>query len=56
MNEKQALNMIKTALDLGVSKGNFQNLNETMAVIQAFDVIAKHFEEKKDGSEVHAAN
>lgn len=56
MNEKQAINVIKSALDLGVSKGNFQNLNETMAVIQAFDVIAKHFEDKKDGSENNGAN
>lgn len=56
MNEKQAINVIKAALDLGVAKGNFQNLNETLAVTQAFDFIAKYFEEKKDGSEIHAAN
>lgn len=56
MNEKQSLNIIKSALDLGVSKGNFQNLNETMALIQAFECIAKHFEEKKDGSENNGAN
>ena len=56
MNEKQAISVIKSALDLGVSKGIFQNLNETFAVTQAFDVIAKHFEEKKDDSEIHAAN
>lgn len=56
MNEKQAINVIKSALDLGVAKGIFQNLNETFAVTQAFDVIAKHFEEKKDGSEINATN
>lgn len=56
MNEKQAIQIIKEALDLGVSKGNFKNLNETFAVTQAFDIIAKHFEEKKDGSEINATN
>lgn len=56
MNEKQAINVVKAALDLGVAKGIFQNLNETFAVTQAFDILAKHFEEKKDGSEIHAAN
>lgn len=56
MNEKQAINVIKSALDLGVSKGIFQNLNETFAVTQSFDIIAKHFEDKKDGDENNAAN
>ena len=55
MNEKQAINVIKSALDLGVANGIFQNLNETFAVTQAFDVIAKNFEEKKDG-EINATN
>jgi hypothetical protein len=55
MNEKQALEVIKSAVDLGVAKGNFQNLNETMTLIQAFNVIAKHFEEKKDDQN-NAAN
>ena len=55
MNEKQALDVLKAALDLGVAKGNFQNLNETMTVTQAFNVISKHFEEKKDDQN-NAAN
>lgn len=56
MNEKQALDIIKSALNLGVQKGNFSNLEETLAVTEAFNVIAKHFEPKKDGSENNAAN
>lgn len=56
MNEKQAIDIIKAALDLGVQKGNFQNLNETLTITEAFNVIAKHFEPKKDGSENNAAN
>lgn len=53
MNEKQALEIVKAALDLGTQKGNFQNLNEAYTIIQAFDVIAKHF--KKDETD-NAAN
>jgi hypothetical protein len=48
MNEKQALEIVKAALDLGVQKGNFANLNETYTIIQAFDVIAKHFNKKDE--------
>lgn len=52
MNEKRALEVIKAALDLGVAKGNYANLNETLAVIESWNVIAKHFSEeiKKDES------
>lgn len=50
MNEKQALEIVKAALDLGVQKGNFANLNEAYAVVQAFDVLAKHFNKKNDES------
>lgn len=49
MNEKKALEVLKAALDLGVAKGNYQNLNETLAVIESWNVIAKKFEiEKQD--------
>ena len=55
MNEKQALEVIKAALDLGVQKGNFVNLNETFVIIQAFELLSKHFQEKKDEN-VNASN
>jgi hypothetical protein len=51
MKEKQALEMVKSALDLGVSKGNFKNLNETLAIVEAWNVIAKHFESQTDKDE-----
>lgn len=56
MNEKQALDIIKAALDLGVQKGNFQNLNETLTITEAFNVIGKFFETKKDATENNATN
>jgi hypothetical protein len=49
MNEKQALDVLKAALDLGVQKGNYNNLNEAYTIIQAFDVIANQL--KKDESD-----
>lgn len=47
MNEKKALELIKAALDLGVQKGNYSNLNEAAAVIECWNIIAKHFETEK---------
>lgn len=41
MNVKQALEIVKAALDLGIAKGNFQNLNEASALIEAFNVLFK---------------
>lgn len=55
MNEKQALEVVKAALDLGVQKGNFANLNEAYAIVEAWNVLAKHFQLKKDES-VNATN
>lgn len=40
MNEKEALNVIKAALDIANAKGVFQNLEAAYAVIQAFNVIS----------------
>lgn len=54
MNEKQSLEILKAALDLATSKGVFNTLNDSAAVIEAFNVIAKHLETKKDGSEIDA--
>ena len=56
MNEKQALDILKAALDLATSKGVFTTLNDSAAVIEAFNVIAKHFEPKKDDTKIHAAD
>ena len=47
MNEKQSLEVIKAALDLATSKGVFSNLNDCNTIIQAFNVIAKHFQDAK---------
>jgi hypothetical protein len=55
MNEKQALEVVKAALDLGVKNGNFANLNEAYAIIQAFDVLSKHIN-TKDSETIYATN
>lgn len=41
MNQKQALEVLKAALDLATQKGVFQNLDSSFAVIQAFNVISE---------------
>ena len=41
MNEKQALEVIKAALDLATQKGVFPNLDSSFAVIQAFNVLSE---------------
>jgi hypothetical protein len=50
MNEKQALDVIKAALDLATSKGVFQNLDSTYAVVQAFNVISEKVLKSDDDS------
>lgn len=41
MNQKQALEVLKAALDLATQKGVFQNLDSSFTVIQAFNVISE---------------
>jgi hypothetical protein len=41
MKEKQALEILKAALDLATSKGVFTNLNDSFAVIQAFNFVSE---------------
>ena len=48
MNEKQALDVIKAALDLSTSKGVFQNLDSSFAVITAFNVISEKIIKKDE--------
>ena len=50
MNEKQALDVIKAALDLATQKGVFSRLDESFAVIQAFNVVSEKIV-KKDESD-----
>ena len=50
MNEKQALDVIKAALDLATQKGVFPNLDSSFAVIQAFNVISEKLM-PKDGKQ-----
>ena len=39
MNEKQALEVIKAALDAATQKGVFPNLESSFAIVQAYNVI-----------------
>jgi hypothetical protein len=48
MTEKQSLEILKSALDLSTSKGVFQNLDSTFAVVQAFNVISEKLLKKED--------
>lgn len=41
MNTKQALEVIKGALDLATSKGAFVNLETSAAIIQAYNVLSE---------------
>ena len=53
MNEKQAMEVLKAALDLATSKGVFLNLNDCNAIIQAFNTIAKKIEDAKDNTDAN---
>ena len=53
MNEKQALEVIKAALDLATSKGVWSNLNDCSTIIQAFNVIAKKLDDAKDDGNIN---
>lgn len=44
MEQKKALEILKAALDLAVSKGTFGRLEDIQAIILAFNVIAKDYE------------
>lgn len=48
MNEKQALDVLKSALDLATQKGVFPNLESSAAIIQAFNVISEKLLSKDD--------
>lgn len=50
MEQKKALQIIKAAIDLGISKGNFVSMDQVYALIESWNVIAQHFESKKDES------
>jgi len=54
MNEKQALEVLKAALDLATQKGVFQNLDSSFAVIQAYNVISEklHKDDKADADTI----
>jgi len=41
MTTKQALEVIKGALDLATSKGAYNNLETSAAIIQAFNVLSE---------------
>ena len=53
MNEKQAMEVIKAALDLATSKGVFTNLNDCHTIIEAFNLIAKKYDDAKDDGNIN---
>jgi hypothetical protein len=46
MNEKQALEVIKAILDLGVQKGIFIKMDEAYTAITAFNIISEKFKDE----------
>lgn len=48
MNEKQAIEVIKQVLDLATSKGIFATINDSAAVIEAYNIISKKINNESD--------
>ena len=48
MNEKQALEIIKSVLDLATSKGVFIKIDESYTAITAFNVIFSKLKDEQD--------
>jgi hypothetical protein len=47
MNEKQALEILKSALDLATSKGVFTRLEDSFTIIQAYNKIAEKIQKEE---------
>ena len=50
MNEKQAIEVIKQVLDLATAKGIFATINDSAAVIEAFNIISKRINDETDAN------
>ena len=46
MNEKQALEILKSALDLATSKGVFIRLEDSFTIIQAYNKLAEKIQKE----------
>ena len=53
MNTKQALEVIKGALDLATSKGAYVNLETSAAIIEAFNVLSKEISKEDAKPDEH---
>lgn len=56
MNEKQAIEVIKSALDLATSKGVFGTLNDMNTIISAYNVIASKMLKDESQSDNEQSN
>lgn len=52
--EREAFNLIKRAIDLGVQKGNFGSIEETKAVFDSLSVLHNMVEESLKQQEPQA--
>ena len=52
LTEKQALDILKAALDKSVKEGIFNTLNDVYTVVLAFDTIAKKVIDEKPVDEL----
>lgn len=50
MNHKQALEIIKSVLDIATAKGVFSKIEESFTAIQAFNVIAEKLKDESNNA------
>jgi len=54
MTTKQALEVIKGALDLATSKGAYVNLETSAAIIQAYNILSEKISKEDEKSDEHS--
>lgn len=54
MTTKQALEVIKGALDMATSKGAYTNLETSAAIIQAFNVLSEKISKEDEKLDEHS--
>jgi len=54
MNEKQALTILKTLIDVSIKRGVFENLEATLEVNNAFNFVAEKILKKEDEQSIRS--
>lgn len=53
MNEKQAIEVIKQVLDLATAKGIFATINDSAAVIEAYNIISEKIKSNENNADTN---